>query len=136
MTPNALQVLSQAIQQRRCVALRYHGQREVRVVEPHAIYTDENSKLVLDGYQIRGYSSSGRPPPFWRPFRLKEISAAQILKETFLPRAAEGFSAARLKYKNGVVAMVDASTARFDAPPVAAVEMGPPRPTHLRQKTF
>lgn len=133
MQPNILQVLSQAIKERRCVALRYHEQREVRVVEPHAIYTDDRSALVLDAYQVRGFSSSGRPVPFWRPFRLKEISAVQVLKETFLPRTAEGFSAARLKYKNGLVAIIEMPGARFVYPPAALADMGPPRPDPVRR---
>jgi predicted DNA-binding transcriptional regulator YafY len=129
---NILQVLTQAIRERRCVAMRYHDQREIRVVEPHAIYTDDRSSLVLDAYQIRGYSSSGRPAPFWRPFRLREIASVEVMKETFQPRVAEGFSSARLKYKNGLVAIVAMPASGFNVA-AAAEEMGPPRPQHLRR---
>lgn len=129
---NILQILSRAIKERRCVALRYERQRSVRVVEPHAIYSDEHSQLMLDAYQVRGYSSSGRPLPFWRPFRVKKIDDAQILKDVFMPRTAEGFSAARLKYKNGLVAIVQVPSTSF-VQPEAALEMGPPRPSHLRR---
>ena len=130
---NILQVLSRAIKERRCLALRYQDQRAVRVVEPHAIYSDEHSQLMLDAYQVRGHSSSGRPLPFWRPFRIKKITGVQILKETFQPRTAEGFSAARLKYKHGLVAIVEAPKAGFAYPVSAAMEVGPPRPTHMRR---
>lgn len=130
--PNILQVLTRAIKERRCVALRYQDQRAVRVVEPHAIYSDEHSQLMLDGYQIRGYSSSGRPLPFWRPFRVKKIAEVEVLKEVFVPRTAEGFSASRLKYKNGLVTIVEVPNTSF-AYPEAALEMGPPRPEHLRR---
>lgn len=129
---NILQVITKAIKERRCVALRYQDQRAVRVVEPHAIYTDEHSQLMLDAYQIRGYSSSGRPLPFWRPFRIKKISGVDVLKEVFMPRTAEGFSAARLKYKSGLVAIVEVPNTGF-AYPEATLEMGPPRPEHLRR---
>jgi hypothetical protein len=87
---------------------------------------------MLDAYQIRGHSSSGRPLPFWRPFRVKKIDEIEILKNVFMPRTAEGFSAARLKYKNGLVAIVEAPGAVF-AHPDAAVEVGPPRPAHMRR---
>lgn len=130
---NILQVLTKAIKERRCVAIRYQDQRAVRVVEPHAIYSDEHSQLMLDAYQVRGHSSSGRPLPFWRPFRIKKIVDAEVLKEVFMPRTAEGFSAARLKYKNGLVAIVEVPHTPF-AYPEAALEMGPPRPTHLRSR--
>jgi predicted DNA-binding transcriptional regulator YafY len=129
---NILQLLSRAIKERRCIAIRYQGQRAVRVVEPHAIYSDEQSQLMLDAYQVRGHSSSGRPLPFWRPFRVKKIDEVEILKNVFVPRTAEGFSAARLKYKNGLVAIVESPGAVF-AEPEMAVEVGPPRPPHLRR---
>lgn len=130
--PNILQVLTKAIKERRCVALRYQDQRAVRVVEPHAIYSDEHSQLMLDAYQVRGFSSSGRPLPFWRPFRIKKISDVEVLKEVFMPRTAEGFSAARLKYKNGLIAIVEVPSTSL-AYPEAALEMGPPRPEQLRR---
>src|SRR6266566_4307295 len=106
MVSNILQVLNQAISDNCCVAIRYHDQRQIRVVEPHAIYSSERGELMVDAYQTRGYSSSGRPPPFWRPFRLKKIAAVSVLKETFAPRVNEGFSPERLKYKSGLVAIV------------------------------
>jgi predicted DNA-binding transcriptional regulator YafY len=130
---NILQILSKAIKERRCVALRYQDQKAVRVVEPHAIYTDEHSQLMLDAYQVRGYSSSGRPLPFWRPFRIKRIADVDVLKEVFMPRTAEGFSAARLKYKNGLVAIAEVPNTGF-AYPEATLDMGPPRPEHLRRR--
>jgi len=107
MIPNILQLLTAAIREKRCVAIRYHDQRHVRVVEPHAIYTHESGELVMDAFQTRGYSSSGRPPPFWRPFRLKKISAISPLKENFETRLQEGFSTEKAKYRKGPVAMVD-----------------------------
>lgn len=130
--PNILQVLTGAVKDRQCLALRYADQRQIRVVEPHAIYTDERGELVLDAYQTRGYSASGRPPPFWRPLRLKKISGVQVLKESFVPRASEGFSAARLKYRKGLVAIVEQPPAAF-VYPTAASDMGPPRPPSLRR---
>ena len=129
---NILQILSRAIKERRCIAIRYQGQRSVRVVEPHAIYSDDQSQLMLDAYQIRGHSSSGRPLPFWRPFRVKKIDEVEVLKNVFVPRTSEGFSAARLKYKNGLVAIVEAPGAVFSNPE-PTMEVGPPRPPHMRR---
>jgi hypothetical protein len=88
--------------------------------------------MVLDAYQTRGYSASGRPPPFWRPFRLKKISALSILKEQFEPRTSEGFSTSRLKYKNGVVAIVQDHRPAFTYP-TQVTEMGPFLPEHMRR---
>jgi len=121
MIPNILKVLTTAIREKRCVAIRYHDQRHVRVVEPHAIYTHESGELVLDGFQTRGYSASGRPPPFWRPFRLKKISAISTLKEDFETRVQEGFSHSKDRYRHGLVAIVD-SRRQVDAVPPRALQ--------------
>jgi predicted DNA-binding transcriptional regulator YafY len=124
MIPNIMQVLSGAIRDRRCVAIRYHDQRQVRVIEPHAVYSNERGELVLDGYQTRGFSASGRPPPFWRPFRLNKIAAVTVLKERFEARVTEGFSRNRLKYRNGCLAIVDDHQPAFQYP-TQHMDMGP-----------
>lgn len=131
MSQNILQLLHSAIKEKRCIAIRYRDQHQIRVLEPHAIYTDENGEIVIDCFQTRGYSASGRPPPFWRPFRLKKITALSVLKESFVPRSDEGFSASKTKYRKGLIAMVADSAAAFMYPfqiPAGAQEMGPPLP--------
>lgn len=107
MIPNILQLMISAIRDKHCVAIRYHDQRHVRVIEPHVIYTHESGELIVDAYQTRGYSSSGRPPPYWRPFRLKKINAISLLKESYETRLNEGFSRDKDKYRRGLVAMID-----------------------------
>jgi predicted DNA-binding transcriptional regulator YafY len=132
MLPNIMSLLSQAIRDKRCIAIRYHDQRQVRVIEPHAIYSSERGELVVDAFQTRGYSDSGRPMPFWRPFRLKKITAVSVLKENFEPRMAEGFSAERSKYKNGLVAIVEDSAPAFTYP-TQHQDMGPFLPEGWRR---
>jgi len=134
MLPNSIQLISQAIKDRHCIAIRYHDQRQIRVIEPHAIYTDDRGELVLDGYQTRGFSASGRPAPFWRPFRLKKITAVSVLKEAFQPRLAEGFSANRLKYRSGLVAIVQDTQPAFGyVYPSQTTEIGPHLPDVSRR---
>ena len=88
----------------------------------------------MDAYQTRGYSASGRPPPFWRPFRLKKITAVSVLKEKFQPRIAEGFSANRLKYRSGLVAIVQDSQPVFGyVYPAPTTEIGPHLPDDQRR---
>lgn len=106
MIPNILKLLVTAVKEKRCVAIRYHDQREIRVVEPHAVYTGEHGEIMVDAFQARGYSAAGRPPPFWRPFRLKKIATASLMNEGFTIRSAEGFSANRPRYQKGLVAIV------------------------------
>ncbi len=116
MLPNALQVVTRAIRERRCLAVHFEGQRDVRVVEPHAVYSDELDRLVLDAYQIRGYSEAGRPTPFWRPFPLGQITSISLLKESFAPRVREGFSSNRPKYRRGLVVVVESGTGHLPLP--------------------
>jgi predicted DNA-binding transcriptional regulator YafY len=133
MASNILQILSQAIRDKRCIAIRYHDQRQIRVLEPHAIYTGERGELMVDAYQTRGFSSSGRPPPFWRPFRLKKITAVSVLKESFTPRVSEGFSPERLKYKSGLVSIVQDHNPAFVYVAQQSEAIGPPLPASLRR---
>lgn len=119
MLPDVLQLISRAIREHRCLALHYDGQRQVRVVEPHAVYTDEHDELVLDAYQIRGFSESGRPTPFWRPLHLGRITSLSLLKESFAPRVLEGFTPNRPKYRRGLVVVIEDARPDFPPPPVA-----------------
>lgn len=130
MVPNILKVLTQAIKEHRRAAIRYYDQREIRVIEPHAIYTNERGELVVDGFQTRGFSSSGRPPPFWRPFRLKRITAISLLEQTFETRKAEGFVANKDKYRNGLVAIVESHRPSYLYPEHLLNEIGPFLPEH------
>jgi len=126
MLQNIIKLLVTAVKQRRCVAIRYRDQREIRVLEPHAIYTHGRGEIVCDAYQTRGYSAAGRPPPFWRPFRIKKITAISLLKETFEPRVEEGFSLNKLKYKKGLVAITSERTRpTFTYSEQALQNMGP-----------
>ncbi len=139
MIPNVLQVLTAAVREKRCVAIRYHGQTHIRVIEPHAIYTASNGEIVVDGYQTRGYSSSGRQPPFWRPYRLKKISAVSLLKEPFQARMDDGFAADKDRYRGRLLAIVDDSRRSFIQPSVrpssgALEEMGPHLPGGIRRR--
>ncbi len=119
MLPNVLQFISRAIRERRCLAIHYDGQHQVRIVEPHAVYTDEHDQLVLDAYQIRGYSESVRPTPFWRPLHLGRITSLSLLKEHFAPRVLEGFTPNRPKYRRGLVVVIEDERSDFPLPAAA-----------------
>ncbi len=134
MLPNILKILSEAIRDRRRVAIRYHGQREIRVLEPHAIYTNDRGELVADCYQVKGYSSANRTIPYWRPFRLRKIAAISRLKETFGPRVDAGFGASKPRYRKGLVAIVESSQPSHTYPLEVLQQMGPSLPD--RNKPF
>lgn len=83
MTPTAIKILSKAAKERRRAAIRYEGQRHLRIVEPHLIYVDDQGSVMADCYQVQGYSDSGAAPPFWRTFRLSKIDAVFLLNTAF-----------------------------------------------------
>src|SRR6267154_2125272 len=78
------ELLRQALAERREVQFEYHGYS--RRVEPHALGRVTENRPALLGWQVSGGSAS-EPPPGWRTFVLKEISALQLRRTTFAPRA-------------------------------------------------
>lgn len=91
MLPNIKQTLCTAIRNRRRVSIRYKNQTVPRILEPHILYDVGGGQLVIECYQVRGYSAGGRTPPFWRPFSLHKINSLNVLDELFSPRIDEGF---------------------------------------------
>ena len=115
--------LRHAIESRRRVTLRYHDQPDLRVVEPHALYESDRGEVMLDGYQVRGYSESGRSQPYWRPFRVRKIMAVAMLGEIFEPRSAEGYNPNRARYRRGLMAVAVTGSSggdTFVGPPARA----------------
>jgi hypothetical protein len=133
MSSEVLELLKKSITEQRCLAVRYGDQTGVRVIEPHAVYTDEHGELVADCYQTGGYSATGRRPPFWKRMRVKKMQSASLLKDTFKPRGAEGFKPDKPRYKKGLVAIVGRGKPCFLYSAEQLKEMGPPLPEHVRK---
>ncbi|MHB8254861.1 MAG: WYL domain-containing protein [Acidiferrobacter sp.] len=113
MSGDILSILTEAVRSRRSCAIRYRDQTQARVVEPHAIYEDAGGEVIVDCYQVGGYSSASRKPPFWRPFRLHKINAAALLRKAFVPRRSEGFSPTRSRYRKGLMCIVPETEESF-----------------------
>jgi hypothetical protein len=103
-----LNLLIEAIKTRRCAIIRYDGQQQIRVVEPHVIYTDDADNIVVECMQTRGQSDPDAAFPFWQPFYLKKINSVFLLNIAFEPRLQEGFRPDAESYKKGLLAMVAA----------------------------
>ncbi|MDH5632025.1 MAG: WYL domain-containing protein [Gammaproteobacteria bacterium] len=126
-------LIAQAIQDRHCLAIRYRGQEDIRVIEPHALYLNERDELTVDGFQLRGFSASGRPAPFWRPFRVKKITAINVLPDHFTPRVAEGYSANKKRYQRKLLMAAEESGMHFTYAIEELHSMGPPKPQFARR---
>ncbi len=111
MVPVVLKLLTKAAKERRRAAIRYNGQNHLRVVEPHVIYTSEDGSVVADCYQVKGYSSSGKLPPFWKTFRVTKIDAVFLLNTPFEAASANGFKLNRRDDGRRLIAMA------YDRPP-------------------
>lgn len=75
--------VSQAIQKRHVLELRYHGYS--RIVEPHAYGRDKDCDEILRCYQISGGSESGERAG-WKLLKVREIFSLHDTSNTFLPR--------------------------------------------------
>lgn len=91
LIPNVQNILTAAVRSRRCLKIHYDGHVAVRFVEPHIIYISEDKVLTLLAYQVRGYHSSKRQGPFWRPFQVRKIDRLSVSDEMFDPRIEAGF---------------------------------------------
>lgn len=119
MLPVVLKLLTKAAKERRRAAIRYKGQHHLRIVEPHVIYMGDDSGAVAECYQVNGYSVSGKTPPFWQTFRVKDIDAVFLLNTPFEAPRANGFRLNKTGYTR-LIAMA------YDRPPAI------PRPNQNR----
>jgi len=104
--PNTLITLTKAILEKRCVAIRCDGKSRLITVEPHAVYTDSNSNIILDFYQ-QSATGSGSQDGFWNTIAWRKINAVFWLNNSFSPRLKQGFTPTLKKYQSGLLAIVD-----------------------------
>lgn len=104
--PNTLRILTQAILEKRCVAIRCEGRARLVTIEPHAIYTDEQNNIVIDCFQKSGASEEDGPEGFWNTVGWRKINAVFWLNTFFAPRLNQGFVETDERYQNGLVAII------------------------------
>jgi hypothetical protein len=91
------QTVREAIAARTPLALKYDGDRgPIRTVHPQVLFMTSAGELSVDCYQIAGHSSSGKPLPGWRDFRVARIDRVEITGGSFGP--APGLNLAAPKY--------------------------------------
>jgi predicted DNA-binding transcriptional regulator YafY len=72
--------ICEAIRNKQLIQFRYDGL--IRIVEPHLLGETTAGNDALSAYLVRGYTESDRRP-YWRLYKLDEMSAIVILDETF-----------------------------------------------------
>ena len=77
------QTISEAIQKKQVLELRYHGFS--RMVEPHAHGRDNSGDEVLRCYQISGGSESEERVG-WKLLKMREVFSLHITTDSFTPR--------------------------------------------------
>ncbi|MHB8453735.1 MAG: hypothetical protein ACYDDO_03350 [Acidiferrobacterales bacterium] len=110
MAPDILKRLRQATKERRCAIMRYDGQQQIRVVEPHVIYTDQSGSVLVVCFQTRGHSDPGVSQPCWQTFHLRKIESVFLLDLNFKVRISEGFTPDRPEYRNGLIAIATSAS--------------------------
>lgn len=106
MIPNVQNMVVAAVRSRRRLKVHYDGHVAFRVLEPHIVYTSKEKILTLLAYQIRGYHSSKRQGPFWRPFQLRKIEHMSVMDELFEPRIEAGYFKIAVMVKGQVLLKV------------------------------
>ena len=91
-----------AIKSRKKVELNYKGEG-LRLVCPHALYISSTSKILVDSYQLSGYSTHAEQIPGWRPFDISKITEIKVLDEIF--EVAPEYNPSSKRYSN-VIAMI------------------------------
>jgi hypothetical protein len=78
------ETLCRAIQHRLVVSLEYAKDPpgSVRRCHPHVVYESSTGKILVDVFQVDGYTSSG-PLPAWRPLEVGLIRRVTVRDETF-----------------------------------------------------
>ena len=103
---DVLKLLIQSIHSRQCAIIRYDGQQQIRVVEPHVIYTHSSGNIIVECMQTRGHSGPDTRFPFWQGFYLKKINSVFLLDIQFKARIKQGFKPGHADYQTGLLAMV------------------------------
>lgn len=106
MAANTLSLLTKAANSNRRAIVRYDGQTNIRVVEPHVIYSEEDGTMLADCFQVRGHSGSTQGKGFWKTFELGKIHSVFLLDASFEARTTEGFVPNQPKYLNNLLAMI------------------------------
>jgi len=104
---DTLKFVTSAIQQRRRLAIRYNGQVNLCVIEPHILYRTQDGMLALVAYQKGSYQSSVRRGTFWRPFQLKRIDKIYATDEPFSPRVRQGYETVAALIAGEILAKLD-----------------------------
>lgn len=77
---NFASIIREAISKMKRIEFYYDG--GLRVVEPHCLGVTTAGNPALRGYQVSGYSVSGKVPD-WHLFVLSKISNLSILNDSF-----------------------------------------------------
>ncbi len=110
MAPDILKRLRQATKERRCAILRYDGQQQIRVVDPHVIYTDQAGNVLVVCLQTRGHTDPGVTYPSWQTFHLRKIESVFLLDISFEVRLSEGFVPDKPEYHHGLIAIATSAS--------------------------
>lgn len=82
-----LETLCKAIKGRRSVAIHLLGDDEARTCHPHILYESGTGRLLIEGAQTGGASTSGRST-IWRSFDVDRVEELQIQDDVFQPQVS------------------------------------------------
>lgn len=133
MASSALNLLIQAVKERRAAVVRYDGQHHIRVVEPHALFVSGSGAVTLDCFQTRGFDRVEHPDPQWSRLDLARVDSVFLLASEFRPRMVEGYSPNRPEYMKQPIALVTDMPMARHLKPVIKVANSPDAVVRAKQ---
>jgi hypothetical protein len=100
MRKSRLNILKEAVETKKKVRITYQDDTGDRLLYPHAIYESEPKHILLDAYQIEGFTNSPSKFPKWKTFNIKNIKGIKVIDETF--KVVKSFVPDSDRYANAV----------------------------------
>jgi predicted DNA-binding transcriptional regulator YafY len=81
---NTLELLENAINEQKTISFDYKWEW-VRIWNPHTIFAHSSTwNVLIDIFQIDGYSTDNETIPWWKQFSLTKITNINISDSTFI----------------------------------------------------
>jgi hypothetical protein len=95
-----IDTIIRAIESKNKLEFTYNDETGSRAVYPHAMYKNSQDHLILDAYQVSGFTTSDGKLPQWKMFNVVSIAKLTVLDETFIKIVS--FNPASDRYKKAM----------------------------------
>ena len=101
MRKSKLNVLKEAVEGKKKLRIVYQDDTGDRLLYPHALYEFSPKHILMDAYQIEGFTKTSTKFPKWKTFVVKNIKNVKVIDESF--RTIRSFEPDSDRYVNSIV---------------------------------